>query len=604
MFNIWKGISKLKLENIYLITALTFGLIMAVFNPPFAGVPDEHAHYWKAAIVSEGGLWCSEHNNISQGSYNLPDSIKPIKIKGFSEKKMSLSKIKGALFAKNKSKKVKVPGIVCNTMPVGYFPQALGIKIGNIMNVSPLAGFYLARIFNLFLAICFFYLAIKIIPFGKIIILFIGLLPSTIQQMASISYDALHISLVVLFIAYVLNLAVKKGKNKLTDRNIIYLFLLSGIGLNIKLGYFPLIFLVFLIPWKKFGNKKRYFLVVLSLIVITTLIFLGIAFFSGDVVQYKDGVNPISQLKYTLINPFNFLFAVFETIYNRFFFLMETFILKPGWLSHSLPDMLYVFVLTFFAIFIQNEEEEVNISTRQRFIIGACFVFTFLAIFLSLYLGWTTVGSGQVSGVQGRYFLTIVPLLILFFYKSNFRLKSKIVKKNKNILFVIFSATVFVTTFFSMYGMYYDKTGTNAKYIYRGFTTKEERDSAEGINISKSFRQKFISSENDMVGIKIFTDNASIVSPIIFYLKDENCDKIILRKTMAKKRNNIKSLVVKFGLVSNSKNKKYCFTVDNLSQIFKAKVINKNNNNGFSYDGKDVKKTIIYEVIYKNRNRH
>lgn len=45
-----------KKENLYLVIALLFGLGMTFFNPPFEGVPDEGAHFFRAWGVSQGDV--------------------------------------------------------------------------------------------------------------------------------------------------------------------------------------------------------------------------------------------------------------------------------------------------------------------------------------------------------------------------------------------------------------------------------------------------------------------------------------------------------------------------------------------------------------------
>jgi uncharacterized membrane protein len=43
------------------------------------------------------------------------------------------------------------------------------------------------------------------------------------------------------------------------------------------------------------------------------------------------------------------------------------------------------------------------------------FVISLVAIAGALYLVWTPVGASQVGGIQGRYFIPILPLLIPLF---------------------------------------------------------------------------------------------------------------------------------------------------------------------------------------------
>ena len=52
-------------------------------------------------------------------------------------------------------------------------------------------------------------------------------------------------------------------------------------------------------------------------------------------------------------------------------------------------------------------------------------------IFTSLYVQWTYVGNNSILGVQGRYFLPILPLIMLLI-ASKIKIKSLYEEKNVN----------------------------------------------------------------------------------------------------------------------------------------------------------------------------
>ena len=87
-----------------------------------------------------------------------------------------------------------VPGIV-------YLPAALGISVGRILGLSAMLTFQLGRIFNLLVFILLIRLAIGVTPYWKNLFGALGLLPITLQQAASASYDAIINGLIFLFIA-------------------------------------------------------------------------------------------------------------------------------------------------------------------------------------------------------------------------------------------------------------------------------------------------------------------------------------------------------------------------------------------------------------------
>jgi uncharacterized membrane protein len=455
-----------KKENLYLVLALTFGLMMAIFNPPFDGVPDEHAHYWKAWAVAEGNFLCHADDQIPKSAINLPGSNLKVSVPG-DDKKIVFNGFLVKLFEKDSGEMSAGGSAICGATPLGYIPQAIGLKIGQFVNISPLGSMYFARILNLFASVALVYLAIRIIPFGKIILLVIGLLPMTIQQFASMGYDSLHIASVFLFIAFIIKLASQKEK-KLSIRDIVILFVIALVSFNVKVGYATLSFLVFILPMAKFKNRKQYWLFTIGFVLVNMFVFLGVKSYfaedsSGGSVQVESAIDASRQTAYVIANPLNFVAVLFNQVYDKFNFYAETFLFKSGWLKKSMPQFWYVFLVLGMILLVRNEKESVELTKKQRSIFLLVFLMNFTLAFLGLYLVWTKVGATKIAGVQGRYFLGIFPLLLLFFYKANFTFDFEFIKKHSRKFLVIFYLVVFFFVFQHIYEIYYDKTPKETK---------------------------------------------------------------------------------------------------------------------------------------------
>ncbi len=448
-------LKNLKIEKLYLVAALALGLVMAVFNPPFAGVSDEHAHFWKAWSIADGYWECTGHDAIPQTAAALPDAIKPIRIVG-SGKKIVVKNLEDFLFAKDNSQMAVIGGANCPSTPFGYVPQVVGLRLGKLAGLSALADVYLARTFALVAAVVVTYWAIKIVPFGKMIFVAVALLPMAIRQYASLSYDALSIAFAMLFLAYILKLAVQKDK-PLTKKNIASLFFLSLFGLNIKLGYFVTSFLIFLLPSAKFKSKKDYWKFTLIFAAVNVLFFLLLHSMFVDIAIPK-WTNPSLQLSYVLSNPFNFIYISLGSFYDArgLFPFMESIFFKSG-TGGSMQYWVYLLILVGLILFVKNNDEKVELTTGQRTIMFLVFLANFFLIYLALYVGWTKVGAGHVSGVQGRYFLVILPLLIFTFYKAKLKLTYDFFKENINIILIGFLIVVFLASFWQIYGDFYYK---------------------------------------------------------------------------------------------------------------------------------------------------
>ena len=80
-----------------------------------------------------------------------------------------------------------------------YFPSALAITIARIVHLGQIPTLYLGRFFNLIAFLSIVYLAIKKMPIGKVTMFIVALLPMTLQQATSFSYDAIINALAFLY---------------------------------------------------------------------------------------------------------------------------------------------------------------------------------------------------------------------------------------------------------------------------------------------------------------------------------------------------------------------------------------------------------------------
>ena len=98
-----------------------------------------------------------------------------------------------------------------------------------------------------------------------------------------------------------------------------------------------------------------------------------------------------------------------------------------GWLEINIPSIIIIaLILLLFLSVIQKDTEKINVSWKLRGFSICVFGGISLLIVAALYLDWTSLGSGVVEGVQGRYFAPMLPLIVLIFNNSNFVLKRSI----------------------------------------------------------------------------------------------------------------------------------------------------------------------------------
>jgi uncharacterized membrane protein len=87
-----------------------------------------------------------------------------------------------------------------------------------------------------------------------------------------------------------------------------------------------------------------------------------------------------------------------------------------GWLQDNLRAPYYLDGTLFLCLFIaaqRSNDDPYVPSKKSRMVFGLITVASVLAIMLSMLIGWTFNTEIVINGVQGRYFLPVLPLGLL-----------------------------------------------------------------------------------------------------------------------------------------------------------------------------------------------
>lgn len=125
---------------------------------------------------------------------------------------------------------------------INWLPQGIGLKIGMVLDLSPPDAQQLARVFNLLVYIIIFAAAIRFVPRGKWLLVFIGVLPQSVFIASSISSDTINIAWCALFITYVLKLFA--AKKPLKKPQLVALVAIGIVLFWLKVAYAPLWLLI------------------------------------------------------------------------------------------------------------------------------------------------------------------------------------------------------------------------------------------------------------------------------------------------------------------------------------------------------------------------
>lgn len=314
-----------------------------------------------------------------------------------------------------------------NNLWVAYVPQAVGITIARLLHLRQVPLMMLGRFFNLLFFLTCFGAALHFMPFGKELLSIAALLPMTLEQASSLSYDAFIIAIAFLYIAYVLYLAFMA--ERVRTRDLALVTVLMAILGPVKLVYIFLAFLMFLIPKEKFGTTKRYILSALFMVAVIAAVYLLVQY--GKLTEYVQETNThlnyVNAESYTLSwvlsNPVESIKIFFNSLRIQSGFWYRQMIgYSLGWLDIVMPEFMpYLFTgLMMFAV-ARPASEPVYWKGRQRALVAGIVVITICATLFAMMVAYTPLGYSAIEGVQGRYFLPILPLALLAVRGSSFR---------------------------------------------------------------------------------------------------------------------------------------------------------------------------------------
>ena len=449
-------------SRIYLVIALFGVLGFILITPPFQG-PDEEAHYNRVQYIAHGYFIPTN----TGGEVSLPKSIdETLKtvffdkdIRGRTSEKYEIWRTKKALFKKLNPEKRFSP-IMLTYNFLTYLPAVPGVFLSNLFNLSPLFSMYIARLSLAIFAVFVTYFAIKIIPVKKYLFIVLALMPMMLFQQSMVGTDGVSYAIFMLFIAYLFKLYFQEIE--ISGHQWLYLAILCGLLVWSK----PLLYIF--LPLTIILSKKKNFWKNIIPIIIGCLVLFGAnqlmvsnQTINGQTIGGQPGsptnVNPKEQLSILTKNPKRFIRVMMNSYLTPFGDdeirgVIGTFgyadVLYPIWMSY-----LYISIVSV-AIIIDGLKSNKDKHYKQISVILA-FVH-FMAVNLAIYLTYTPVNFDIVYGVQGRYFLPTVFVVVLFMNIGSINLSAISINKMKKYIIVTLFISVLLALFvtFQRYFMF------------------------------------------------------------------------------------------------------------------------------------------------------
>lgn len=321
---------------------------------------------------------------------------------------------------------------------IGHIASAIGINIAKTIHLPFTAVYMLGKIFNLLLYVGITFLAIRHTKVGKRIMTLIALMPTPLFLAVSYSYDATLNAFMFLGLSYIISEFVD-SETKMSKKSYIIFMVSMFVVCSIKMIYVPMILILILLPKKKFKDNKTMWLVKSGVFVlcIALVAFMTLpTLLNPPVVGDTRGgdTSTAGQIDYIFTHIITYARLLISSIKTSFVDYMLD-VSGLGTFGHMVSFQLPgVIALILLAVGI-TDTNEYTLKPYVK-IVTAGLVFSVMClIWTAMYLSFTPVGYGEITGVQGRYY---IPLLLPLMYILNTnKIKNNLNQTVYNILVLI-----------------------------------------------------------------------------------------------------------------------------------------------------------------------
>lgn len=335
---------------------------------------------------------------------------------------------------------------------INYLPQVLGLTIGRICGLSTVLSIYIARVFIMLFYIFTTYHAIKLSPMGKGIFAIVPLLPMSLMMSSAFSYDSMVLISSLNFVASILALYQEPKSKKRLAEGMFWAFILGAVKGG---GYLILLPIVFIL----IGKDKRTAIVNnISIIcsgLVSVLIFDVFLTAGSKLFQFGVEGNGKMSASFAFHEPLAYL-QMCITTYVKYF--DDLFFGLGGnrlaWIEDTVPNVIIVGLLLIMGIYSTHEMDEIELENKDKYFFNLVIILTLLLTPMML-LSFTNEGSDVIMGLQGRYYLPILSVVMMVLTKFKLHKYYDIYNRNSFLVHDIKKKCFAGCSFFNCLAVYY-----------------------------------------------------------------------------------------------------------------------------------------------------
>ena len=422
-------VSLKNIHRVYIVAGLLVGLAFSLMSLTMVA-PDEPVHLYKAYSLSNRvmGVESGENGAIKMRSCDAQWDFKIVGI----NKEYYNDYYEGFLDKPENKELTDTSQYPIYSYSFLYTFSALGMTVGRILGLGTVFMYLFGRLFNMIFFVLVTGYAIKKMPFAKTLIFVWAMLPITLQQACSYSYDCMINAMAVLIIALTFHFLYDEGKAKKHELAVLILAcLLLAVAKGhafLPISLAPLLIVFKLIHDRKQEIKDRWIKldkkIRLAVYAGTGLIVILVCLFGlKTLISIKNANEPAYvswsgeqaySLGYILNNPGALVKLVCNTLWSGANnYIVEMFGGWLGWLEINIMPIItigFMFLAVFASMRREDEEQKLPVGHKVWYVLLVLMSCGF--IFMGMLVSWTPITLGYVDGIQGRYFL---PMFVLVF---------------------------------------------------------------------------------------------------------------------------------------------------------------------------------------------
>lgn len=431
-----------KTENVFLLVATTTGLLFILLLPNRLGLSwDDQIHFQYIYSLSQKGMvkW-------TQSPFHLIDRVSTNNFSFLNtpEERAEARKFLNTNHDYSKAVAVLEKKNLFDYTKLTYYPLALIFRTADSLGLPFTISLVLSKLTNLLIYVITIYFTIKITPIFKKGFTYIALLPGPMFLATQFSCDPLITAFFFLAIAVLLKMILEE--KPVTWRELLLFIMSIVIAASPKGVYIIPLLLLPLLPREKFkDNKQRNWIsiivVIVFLLVLSSFLLPRISGSTPFTDTRGGDADSIKQMLLIKEQPFSFLRIFSKNIFTEFFYKF----IGIGTIGHfayvgTITSFnLYYLSLFFLSFFVitdtYNQDSQKHIPIKIKVAMAFVILSIISSIWAILYLSFTPTRETTINGVQGRYFIPLLPLVFLII--NSYYIKTKIPEKTYNWILLI-----------------------------------------------------------------------------------------------------------------------------------------------------------------------